>query len=84
VCGPRLFRNGLDDALRETRVTVIAGAAVVDRQGYDNVLIEIAAGRRASSTTNECPAGLDVAALAVVDRPGRQRGGALFLRQFRS
>jgi len=33
------------NALRETRVTVIAGAAVVDRQGYDNVLIEIAAGQ---------------------------------------
>lgn len=29
-------------ALRETRVVVIAGAAVVDRDGYDNALVEIA------------------------------------------
>jgi hypothetical protein len=33
------------DALRTTRVVVIAGAAVVDRHGYDNVLVEIAAGQ---------------------------------------
>ncbi|MGX9394045.1 conjugal transfer protein TraB (plasmid) [Nitrobacteraceae bacterium UC4446_H13] len=33
------------DALRTTPIVVIAGAAVVDRDGYDNVLIEIAAGR---------------------------------------
>ena len=33
------------DALRTTRVVVIAGAAVVDRQGYDNVLVKIGAGQ---------------------------------------
>jgi len=33
------------DALRTTRVVVIAGAAVVDRHGYDNVLVEIGAGQ---------------------------------------
>ena len=33
------------DALRTTRVVVIAGAAVIDRHGYDNVLVEIAAGQ---------------------------------------
>jgi hypothetical protein len=33
------------DALRTARVVVIAGAAVVDRQGYDNVLVEIGAGQ---------------------------------------
>ncbi len=33
------------DALRTTRVVVIAGAAVVDQQGYDNVLVEISAGQ---------------------------------------
>lgn len=33
------------DALRTTRVVVIAGAAVIDRNGYDNVLVEISAGQ---------------------------------------
>lgn len=33
------------NALRETRVVMIAGAAAVDRRGYDNVLVEIAAGQ---------------------------------------
>lgn len=33
------------DALRTTHVVVIAGAAVADRHGYDNVLVEIAAGQ---------------------------------------
>lgn len=33
------------DALQATRVVVIAGAAVIDRQGYDNVLVEISAGQ---------------------------------------
>lgn len=33
------------DVLRTTRVVVIAGAAVADRHGYDNVLVEIAAGQ---------------------------------------
>ncbi|WP_453997882.1 conjugal transfer protein TraB [Afipia felis] len=33
------------DALRTTRIVVIAGAAVADRDGYDNVLVEIAAGQ---------------------------------------
>lgn len=33
------------DALRTTPIVVIAGAAVIDRDGYDNVLIEITAGQ---------------------------------------
>lgn len=33
------------DALRTTRIVVIAGAAVIDHNGYDNVLVEIAAGQ---------------------------------------
>lgn len=33
------------DGLRGTAVTVIAGAAIVDREGYDNAMLEIGAGR---------------------------------------
>jgi hypothetical protein len=33
------------DALRSTHTVVIAGAAVADRGGYDNVMVEITAGR---------------------------------------
>lgn len=33
------------EALRTTHVVVIAGAAVIDRNGYDNVLVEISAGQ---------------------------------------
>ncbi|MCK1724963.1 conjugal transfer protein TraB [Bradyrhizobium sp. 142] len=32
------------DGLRGTGITVIAGAAIVDREGYDNAMIEIGAG----------------------------------------
>ncbi|MGY3116170.1 hypothetical protein ACVWXQ_000105 [Bradyrhizobium sp. S3.14.4] len=33
------------DALRDTDITVIAGAAIVDRESYDNAMMEISAGR---------------------------------------
>ncbi|MCC8953559.1 conjugal transfer protein TraB [Bradyrhizobium sp. Pear77] len=33
------------DGLRGTDITVIAGAAIVDRQGYDNTMMEMSAGR---------------------------------------
>ena len=33
------------DGLRGTDITVIAGAAIVDREGYDNAMMEISAGR---------------------------------------
>jgi hypothetical protein len=33
------------DGLRNTEITVIAGTAIVDREGYDNVMMEISAGR---------------------------------------
>ncbi|RZN15650.1 conjugal transfer protein TraB [Bradyrhizobium sp. Leo121] len=33
------------DGLRNTEMTVIAGTAIVDREGYDNAMVEIAAGR---------------------------------------
>ncbi|WP_461342755.1 conjugal transfer protein TraB [Bradyrhizobium liaoningense] len=33
------------DGLRGTDITVIAGAAIVDREGYDNAIMEISAGR---------------------------------------
>lgn len=33
------------DGLRNTAITVIAGTAIVDREGYDNVMMEISAGR---------------------------------------
>ncbi|MCP1845757.1 hypothetical protein ACVIHI_008778 [Bradyrhizobium sp. USDA 4524] len=33
------------DGLRGTDVAVIAGAAIVDREGYENAMVEIAAGR---------------------------------------
>lgn len=33
------------DGLRGTDITLIAGAAIVDREGYDNAMVEISAGR---------------------------------------
>lgn len=33
------------DGLRGTDITLIAGAAIVDREGYDNAMMEISAGR---------------------------------------
>ena len=33
------------DGLRNTEITVIAGTAIVDREGYGNVMMEISAGR---------------------------------------
>jgi hypothetical protein len=33
------------DGLRGTDITVIAGAAIVDREGYDNAMMEVSADR---------------------------------------